>query len=259
MKIGGRSGHNPLAAGACGLVAETTEDRKIFLASKKYLEKYHTFIECYPGNMPGVNEELMWGINKANDKYNTVDFFYSVHLNKAYDSYNGAIGAEIWLHPYCSQDTKNKANAILRNLQALGFWNRGIKYSNELAELDLTKMEAMIIECFFCEATKDVELYKKHGSDKIGLAIASGIDNRVKQINTINQNKNEVDIMKKIVLYVGDMDALAALYVAQKNQCPMMKKSDFEYNKLKAENIITIGGKAGSNRYTSLKDAAALV
>lgn len=257
MKIAGRSGHNPLAGGANGIVNETIEDRKIFLVSKAYLEKYNTFIDCYPNNMAGIDTELMWGINKANN--NNADLFYSVHLNKAYTSYDGAIGAEIWLHNVASQETKNRANAILKNLQALGFWNRGIKYSSELAELNSTNMESMIIECFFCEATKDVELYKKHGSDKIGLAIASGIDNRVKQTNTISQNKNEVQTMKKIVLYVGDMDALAALYVAQKNQCPMMKKSDFEYNKFKAENIITIGGKAGSNRYTSLKDAASLI
>ncbi|WP_010293519.1 N-acetylmuramoyl-L-alanine amidase [Clostridium senegalense] len=253
MKIAGRSGHNPLASGADGLVNETTEDRKIFLSSKKYLEKYNTFIDCYPNNMVGISTELMWGINKANN--NGAELFYSVHLNKAYTSYNGAIGAEIWLHPIAKQETKSRATAILKNLQTLGFINRGIKYSSELAELNSTTMEAMIIECFFCEATKDVELYNKHGSDKIGLAIANGIDNK---INIENEN-NEVDIMKKIVLYVGDMDAMAGLYVAQKNQCPMMKKSDFESNKFKAETIITIGGKSGSNRYTSLKDAAALV
>ena len=73
-----------------------------------------------------------------------------------------------------------------------------------------------------------------------------------------NSRKESVD-MKTIVLYVGDMDANAAIYVAQKNQCPMMKKSDFESSGLKADKIITIGGKPGSDRYTSLKDAASLV
>ena len=251
MKIGGRSGHNPLAGGANGIVDETIEDRKIFLSSKSYLEKLNTFIDCYPGNMSGVNTELMYGINKANAS--NVDLFYSVHLNKAYDNYNGAIGSEIWVHPCASQDTKNKANAILNNLNKLGFINRGIKYSDGLAELNSTNMEAMIIECFFCEATGDVELYKKVGVDALGFAIANGIDSRVKKNNEV-----KVD-MKTIVLYFGDMDANAAIYVAQKNQCPMMKKSDFDVSGLKAEKIITIGGKAGSTRYDSLKDAGKLV
>lgn len=36
----------------------------------------------------------------------------------------------------------------------------------------------MIIEVCFVEATKDVELYKKLGADKIGKAIAEGILNK---------------------------------------------------------------------------------
>ncbi|WP_051539814.1 GH25 family lysozyme [Clostridium ihumii] len=73
------------------------------------------------------------------------------------------------------------------------------------------------------------------------------------------ENKKEVYDMKTIVLYFGDMDANAAIYVAQKNQCPMMKKSDFDISGLKAEKIIQIGGKAGSTRYDSLKGAGKLV
>lgn len=253
MRIGGRSGHNPLAPGACGIIDETTEDRKIFLSSKKYLEKLNQFIDCYPGNMNNANTELIWGISKANS--NNVELFYSVHLNKAYNSYDGVIGAEIWLHPIASTETKDKANLILKNLEQLGFTNRGIKYSNELAELNSTNMEAMIIECFFCEATGDVNLYKKLGADELGFAIANGIDKRVKKEN----NKKEVYDMKKIVLYTGDLDALSAVIVAQKNQCPMMKLDDFKASGLKSEKIITIGGKVGSNRYTSFKDAASLV
>ena len=251
MKIGGRSGHNPLATGACGIVDETTEDRKIFLSSKSYLEKLNTFIDCYHGNMSGVNTELMWGINKANA--NNVDLFYSVHLNKAYNNYDGSIGAEIWLHPLAILGTRNKANAILNNLNKLGFINRGIKYSSELAELNSTNMEAMIIECFFCEATGDVNLYKKVGANALGFTIANSIDSRVKKNNEV-----KVD-MKTIVLYFGDMDANAAIYVAQKNKCPMMKKNDFDVSGLKAEKIIQIGGRPGSIRYDSLKDAGNLV
>ena len=249
MKIGCRNGHNVNAVGAIGIVSEVVEDTKIFQASKTYLEKYNTIVDC-SNEIADVDTELMYGINKANA--NNVDLFYSVHLNKAYDNYNGSIGAEIWVHPCASQDTKYKANAILKNLNKLGFINRGIKYSDGLAELNSTNMEAMIIECFFCEATGDVELYKKHGADKIGLAIANGIDSRVK-------NNKEVYDMKTIVLYFGDMDANAAIYVAQKNQCPMMKKSDFDISGLKAEKIIQIGGRPGSTRYDSLKDAGKLV
>lgn len=251
MKIGGRSGHNPYATGASGRVDEVKEDQKIFAASMNYLKTKHEFVNCYPGNMPGVDTELMWGINKANA--NGVTLFYSVHLNKAYDDYDGAIGTEIWLHPMADRATQNTADRILKNFEQLGFKNRGIKFSNELAELNSTNMNAMIIECFFCEASVDVSLYQKHGANALGFAIANGID------PSIQLGKEDEDMFNTIVLYFGDMDAYAAIYVAQKNQCPMMKVSDFNEQKLKAKRIIQIGGKPNTNRYDSLKEAAKLV
>lgn len=176
-KIAGRPGHNELCRGAKAILDEVIEGRKIFSASKKYLEIRHTFIDCTPTPVASQSQDLAAGVNKANN--NNADFFYSVHLNKAYNSYDGAIGAEIWLYPKASQETINKANRILRNLESLGFKNRGIKYSSgthRLYEIYKTNMEAMIIECFFLEATKDVEIYNRVGPDAIGFAIASGID-----------------------------------------------------------------------------------
>lgn len=65
--------------------------------------------------------------------------------------------------------------------------------------------------------------------------------------------------MDKVVLYFGPLDALSAVLVSQKYQCPMMLKKDFEDKKLKAKEIIIIGGKPGTDRYDSFKDAAKLV
>lgn len=231
MKIAGRSGHNPYASGSAALVDETVEDRKIFLASKKYLEKLNVFIDCYPGNMKGVEAELMWGINKAN--LSGAELFYSVHLNKAYDNYDGALGSEVWLNPKANESTRNRADRILKNLENLGFINRGIKYSSELAELNSTNMEAMIVECFFCEAVKDVELYKNLGADVIGFTIANGIDNRIKEENF------EVD---NIVIYSSDGDRTAADLLALKLLCPVISKNVYESKKVYAKNIYVVGG-----------------
>lgn len=70
--------------------------------------------------------------------------------------------------------------------------------------------------------------------------------------------KEEFD-MDKVVLYFGPLDALSAVLVSQKYQCPMMLKKDFEDKKLKAKEIIIIGGKPGTDRYDSFKDAAKLL
>jgi len=181
MKYAGRGGHNPLCEGANALVNEVIEDRKIFYASKKYLSIGNSFVDVTPNPVAGQNNDLSYGVKMAN--YNKADIFYSVHLNKAYASFDGEIGCEVWLH-----DSNSKlipqATRILKNLESLGFKNRGIKYSTHLAELTNSNMPAMIIECFFIEATKDVQLYKKLGAEIIGKAIAEGFTGKSISIPT---------------------------------------------------------------------------
>lgn len=178
-KYGGRAGHNEKCRGAKAALDEVTEDRKIFTYSKSYLEKKHTFIDCTPYHNPATqSEDLSYGIGKAND--NKVDLFYSVHLNKAYESFNGEIGSEVWVYDRNSTKAIEAATRILKNLEALGFKNRGIKYMKEekkqLGELMYTNCNALIVECFFLEATKDIEVYNRVGAEAIGFAIANGID-----------------------------------------------------------------------------------
>jgi len=86
---------------------------------------------------------------------------------------------------------------------------------------------------------------------------------------TVNQFRSEVqkeinnlveDLeMKKIVTYLGDSDLFAAVLVSQKNSCPLMKKADFDASGLKADQVIAVGGKPNSTRFSTFKDAAALV
>ena len=71
---------------------------------------------------------------------------------------------------------------------------------------------------------------------------------------------NEVYDMKKIVTYYGDADVFAAVMVAQKNRCPLMKVNDYVVSGLKAEEVIQIGGKKeDTNRFVTFKNAAKLV
>lgn len=69
-------------------------------------------------------------------------------------------------------------------------------------------------------------------------------------------NKEEYD-MKKIVVYLGDADLFAAVLVSQKLVCPLMRFNDFKASKLKADEIIQIGGKSeDTNRFSTMKNAA---
>ena len=173
MKIGVRGGHTELCTGASALINELTEDRKVKDAVVKYLRElgYEVLDVTPPVNYTSnASTDLAYGVNKANEWGS--DLFISIHFNKAYDSYNGALGSEV-----CVYSNNEIAQRVVDALGTLGFKNRGQKVRNNLYELKHTKMKAMIVETCFVEATEDVALYRKLGADAIGKAIAEAIVN----------------------------------------------------------------------------------
>ena len=170
MKIAVRGGHVPKVTGARGLIDELTEDRKVKDSVIKYLRQLGCEVyDVTPhDNTPTLNSELAYGVNRSNIL--GVDLFISIHFNKAYDNYNGALGTEV-----CVYSPFDIAQRVVNELSKLGFKNRGQKIRNNLYELNRTKMKAMIIEVCFVEASEDVALYKKLGHDLIGKTIAKAI------------------------------------------------------------------------------------
>ena len=188
MKIAVRGGHTELCTGASALINELTEDRKVKDAVVKYLKILgQDVLDVTPpvNYTSSASKDLAYGVNKANDY--GANLFVSIHFNKAYDSYNGALGSEI-----CVYSPFDTANRVVEKLGCLGFGNRGQKIRTNLYELRNTNMLAMIIEVCFVEATEDVALYKKLGADAIGKAIAEAIVNK-KIENFKEDNESEVN------------------------------------------------------------------
>lgn len=190
MKAAVRGGHTEKATGANALIDELTEDRKVKNAVIKYLKEIGlSVLDVTPpvnANL-NINTDLAYGVNKANEW--GADIFISIHFNKAYDSYNGALGSEV-----CVYSENEIAQRIVNALEGLGFKNRGQKIRTELYELRHTNMKAMIVETCFIEATEDVALYKKLGPDLIGKTIAEAITNKrisveVKENNEFNEEE----------------------------------------------------------------------
>ncbi|WP_287549775.1 N-acetylmuramoyl-L-alanine amidase [Clostridium sp.] len=178
MKIAVRGGHNFQAPGSSALIDETTEDRKVKDSVIKYLRELgNDVLDVTPGNMDS-DSDLAYGVNKANNW--GAELFISIHFNKAYNSYNGAIGTETWV--YSKRDNIRQdeeiALRIVNAIASLGFKNRGVKEDIELYELRATKMASIIVEVCFVEATEDVALYRRLGPDTIGKAIAEAISNK---------------------------------------------------------------------------------
>lgn len=187
MKICVRGGHTELCTGASALISELTEDRKVKDSVCKYLRQLgHAVLDVTPPvnytNSSGV--DLAYGVNKANNF--GADLFISIHFNKCYNSYNGALGTET-----CVYSENEYGKRIVNALSGLGFKNRGQKVRTGLYELSHTNMTSVIVETCFVEATEDVALYKKLGSDVIGKTIAEAIANQ--KIGPTVEKKEEVN------------------------------------------------------------------
>lgn len=254
-KIAVRGGHTELCTGASALIDELTEDRKVTAAVIKYLRELGNEVLDVT---PPVNytsdeyEDLAYGVNKANEW--GADLFVSFHFNKAYDSYNGALGSEV-----CVYSTHEIAQRVVNALGYLGFKNRGQKVRTNLYELKHTNMKAMIVETCFIEATEDVELYKKLGPDSIGKAIAEAIANGKSAENTTTV-KNE-EIIKPVQTPTSNTDDWVARLQAECNKqgfsnqkvdnypgpntlagCPTLKKgTKGKITKLAQEKLISLG------------------
>lgn len=173
MKITVRGGHCPKVTGAREILDELTEDGKVEDAVIKYLKQLgHEVLDVTPPDSTSTSSaDLAYGVNKANNW--GADLFVSIHFNKAYKSYNGALGSEV-----CVYSTHDIAQRVVNGLGELGFKNRGQKIRTGLYGLKNTSMKSMIVETCFVDATEDVELYKKLGQDAIGKAIAEAISNK---------------------------------------------------------------------------------
>lgn len=188
MKIAVRGGHSPNIPGAKALIDELKEDRLVKNSIIKYLKQMGVDVldVTPPDSTSSSSLDLNYGVSKANEW--EADLFISIHFNNAYSSYNGELGSEI-----CVYSENNVAERVLHGLASLGFKNRGQKVRTGLYELKHTNMQSMIIEICFVEATEDVNLYKKIGSDIIGKTIAESITNKkieIKEENKINDDMN---------------------------------------------------------------------
>jgi hypothetical protein len=189
MKICVRGGHTELCTGASALINELTEDRKVKDSVCKYLRQLgHTVLDVTPpvNYTSSSSVDLAYGVNKANNY--GADLFISIHFNKCYDSYSGALGSES-----CVYSENEYGKRIVNALSSLGFKNRGQKVRTGLYELSHTNMTSVIVETCFVEATEDVALYKKLGPDAIGKTIAEAIVNQKIVSNTTVENKEEVN------------------------------------------------------------------
>lgn len=171
MKFGIDLGHGVgQDRGAVGKIAEETIINAVgSLVISKLKVLGHSVVELRPVSATSVNNSLEQRYNKA-DYYN-VDMVVSIHANAG-----GGKGTEVFT--YKAKEV-TQARAVLNNLVALGFSNRGIKDGSGLAMVKRPKATAMLIEVCFVDTQSDVDIYNSLGAEKIANSIVNGLTGQI--------------------------------------------------------------------------------
>lgn len=181
MKIGINCGHtivNP-GTGAVGFINESKETRNV---GYKVIEKLkalgHEVVDCTIDKASTNNAYLSRAVELGNNA--TLDVFVSIHFNAG-----GGRGVEVYTY-----EGKQYPDAVevCKQIEKLGFKNRGVKAGSGLYVIRKTKAKSMLIEVCFVDTQSDVDLYNKVGVDAVAQAIVNGIlVNAQKPI--VNQSK----------------------------------------------------------------------
>lgn len=186
MKFGIDIGHNcPPDTGVAGIKQEdvlTLDVGTQVISKLKALG--HEVVECKPNHANTVRESLLKRCDTANNA--KVDFYLSIHFN----GFNRRVnGTEI----YAISDKASKiAQPVLDEIVKLGFFNRGIKSGTHLFVLRNTQMPAILVECCFCDAQKDMNILN---TEAIANAIVKGLTGELPSHSTnfIKDEEQNVD------------------------------------------------------------------
>lgn len=145
----------------------------------------HTVILTRPSSVTSLGNSLAQRVNISNA--NNVDLFISIHSNAG-----GGRGTEVFTY---NGNRFSQAVNVLNNIVNLGFVNRGIKPSNNVAYVvNHTNAKAMLIEICFVDTQSDVDHYKQVGPERIADAIVKGLVGTT--TTTINSNVEQHDNRK---------------------------------------------------------------
>lgn len=173
MILNVHAGHNAKVPGACGLIDEVNEDRRVKdLVISKLHALGHTVHDCTDDEGHTQSANLANIVAKCNA--NAVDLDVSIHFNAGARDTGGngkTTGTEVLAYSGASKATTYAA-AICARIADLGFQSRGVRERPDLYVLKHTTAPALLVECCFVDDADDVALYD---ADQMAAAIVQGI------------------------------------------------------------------------------------
>ena len=166
-----------IGSGAKSLLDESVENRKIVKEMVRILkDKKKLVYDCTNDKASSERDNLVKIVNACNRHEVKIDV--SVHLNSGAKDLKGngkSCGFEVWVCPGGKTVKTTVAKKMCKNMEELGFTNRGIKTSENLYVLNHTNNPAVLVEVCFVDDKDDYKLYQKVGYKKIAKALVDAM------------------------------------------------------------------------------------
>ncbi|WP_285816025.1 N-acetylmuramoyl-L-alanine amidase [Thomasclavelia cocleata] len=222
MKIAINCGHTleGPGSGAKGILNESIETRNVGERLIRLLKNNgHEVINCTVDKANSQMEYLKKTVELANRE--DVDYFISIHFNAG-----GGKGIEVYTY---KGKILQPALNICKDIELLGFNNRGIKEGSNLYVINKTKAKSILVEVCFVDSD-DANRYLVLGPSRIAEAIYRGISNEnlnEKYDNWIVRLQEELNRQYSSNLTVNGMNStniLIACPIVRINACGNITK-----------------------------------
>lgn len=183
-KVTIHAGHNPSGKIACGAVGILNESVEARIITKKVVamleEKGVVAVDCTVNN--GISQvDVLRKICEKCNAEKDADLNISIHFNCGAGDLKGngkTTGTEVLLTQNIS-DKGDVARRVCKQMEKLGFTNRGIKINTSLYFLCHTYKPSLLIEVCFVDDKDDAKLYRAN-KDRVAKAIVNAILNHNK-------------------------------------------------------------------------------
>lgn len=222
MKIAINCGHTleGPGSGAIGIINESIETRNVGEKLIRLLKNNgHKVINCTVDKANTQAEYLKKTVELVNKE--DVDYFISIHFNAG-----GGKGIEVYTY---KGKILQPALNICKDIELLGFNNRGIKEGSNLYVINKTKAKSILVEVCFVDSD-DANRYLVLGPSRIAEAIYRGISNEnlnEKYDNWIVRLQEELNRQYSSNLTVNGMNStniLIACPIVRINACGNITK-----------------------------------
>ena len=169
-------------SGAVGKIKESEHTRLVGNEVRwLFKEQGEDVVNCTIDYASSTSESLDLIVKQANRQ--DLDWFIAIHFNAG-----GGKGVEVYTY---EGRQYQDAIDVCKNIEKLGFKNRGVKAGTGLYVIRKTKAKAMLVEVCFVD-TDDADKYLEVGYKAIAKAIVEGVLGREITTNKPTQEKPQI-------------------------------------------------------------------